>query len=113
MPIHEKRENDAPLKCCTVYTVFYTSYNCRGLLCGECVDKLELHFVSTCYCAFPINTVILYYFLSFFHLNVTTGPLLGYIIFCPIHVFATADNFYMIQSITSYLYTTPFFIYLS
>ena len=96
---------------------FSAPYNRRGLLCGECIDGYGPSPFYSDFCAscFDLNlgaAICLYLFLVlfptalffcivlFFHLNVTTGLLLGYIIFCQIHVFATADNFYLMSSIT-------------
>ena len=75
-------------------------YNRRGLLCGECKDgygpavySLDLKCVS-CSSLWPGFAISLYLFLQFvpttlifislvvFRINIVTGPLLGYVLFC-------------------------------
>ena len=99
---------------------FCSPYNRSGFLCGECSDGFGPSPFYSDFCAScsDLNlgaAVCVYLFIVLFpatlffcivlvfHLNVTTGPLLGYIIFCQAHVITLADNFYFISSITSYL----------
>ena len=82
-------------------------YNRKGLLCSECVDgygpgvfSLQLKCVN---CSkMSTGTAIILYLLiktipitlffarvAMFHINITSGPLLGYIIFCQFYVWIT------------------------
>ena len=109
---------------------FCAPYNRRGLLCGECIDGYGPSPFYSDFCAscsdLNLGTAIcLYLFIVLFpttlffcivlvfHLNVTTGPLLGYILFCQAHIIIISDNFFLIQSITSYLPPTLSFIFRS
>ena len=56
-------------------------------------------------------TTLFFNIVLIFHLNVMTGPLLGYIIFCQAHIITLSDNFFLIQSITSYLPSPLLFIF--
>ena len=77
-------------------------YNRRGLLCGECkegygpaVYSLDLK-CTNCSSVWSRYGISLYLFLEFvpttlificfivFHLNITSGPLLGYVLFCQV-----------------------------
>ena len=99
---------------------FCAPYNRRGLLCGECIDRngpspFYSDFCASCSDLNLGAAVCLYLFIALFpttlffcivfvfHLNTTTGPLLGYILFCQAHIITVSDNFFLIQSITSYL----------
>ena len=109
---------------------FCAPYNRRGLLCGECIDGYGPSPFYSDFCAScsDLNlgaAVCLYLFLVLFpttlffcivlvfHLNITTGPLLGYIIFCQVHITTVSDSFFLIQSITSYLPPPLSFIFRS
>ena len=109
---------------------FCAPYNRRGLLCGECIDGYGPSPFYSDFCAscsdLNLGTAIcLYLFIVLFpttlffcivlvfHLNITTGPLLGYIIFCQAHIITISDNFFLIQSITSYLPPPLSFIFRS
>ena len=48
-------------------------------------------------------TTLLFCIALIFNLNVTTGPLLGYILFCQAHVVTAADENYLIRSLASFL----------
>ena len=77
-------------------------YNRRGLLCGECKDgygPAVYSFDMTCAnCLWSRYAISLYLFLQFvlttliflcfvvFRFNITSGPLLGYVLFCQIRV---------------------------
>ena len=107
---------------------FCSPYNRSGFLCGECSDEFGPSPFYSDFCAScsDLNlgaAVCLYLFIVLFpatvffiiilafNLNVTTGPLLGYIICCQSHVITLADNFYFISSITSYLPSPLSFIF--
>ena len=109
---------------------FCAPYNRRGLLCGECIDGYGPSPFYSDFCArcSDLNlgaTICLYLFIVLFpttlffcivlvfHLNVTSGPLMGYIIFCQAHIITISDNFFLIQSITSYLPPPLSFIFRS
>ena len=105
---------------------FCAPYNRRGLLCGECIDGFgpSPFYSNFCVSCFDLNlgagvcfylflvlfpTTLFFCIILVFHLNVTTGPLLGYIIFCQVHVITLANKLYLISSVTSYL-SSPFTI---
>ena len=58
-------------------------------------------------------TTLFFSIVLIFHLNVTTGPLLGYILFCQAHIITLSDSFFLVQSITSYLPSPFSFIFRS
>ena len=103
---------------------FCAPYNRRGFLCGECIDgygpsPFYSNFCASCFdwnlgaavclylflVLFP--TTLFFFIVLVFNLNVTTGPLLGYIIFCQVHVITLANELYLISSKTLYL-PSPF-----
>ena len=105
---------------------FCGPYNRKGFLCGECIDgygpsPLYSDFCASCSDLNLGAAICLYLFLMLFpttlffcivhvfHLNVTKGPLLGYILFCQAHVITLADEFYFVSSITSHLPSSLFF----
>ena len=107
---------------------FCAPYNRRGFLCGECIDgygpsPFYSDFCANCSDLNLVAAICLYLFLTLFpttlfffivlvfHLNVTTGPLLGYILFCQAHVITLADQFYLISSIELYLPSPLLFIF--
>ena len=107
---------------------FCAPYNRKGFLCGECIDgygpsPLYSDFCASCSDLNLGAAICLYLFLMLFpttlffcivlvfHLNVTKGPLLGYILFCQAHVITLADEFYFVSSITSHLPSSLFFFF--
>ena len=81
-------------------------YNRKGFLCGECIDgygpavySLEYkcancsalsseYFTIPLYLLLELTPITFFYiFLLFFRINITSGPFLGYIIFCQIITF--------------------------
>ena len=109
---------------------FCAPYNRRGLLCGKCIEgygpsPFYSNFCANCSDLNLGAAVCLYLFLVLFpttlffsivlifHLNVTTGPLLGYILFCQAHIITLSDSFVLVQSITSYLPSPFSFIFRS
>ena len=99
------------------------AYNRKGLLCGRCIDRYGpavFSFENKCADCSEHSTgynVILYLSLKlipitlffmcvlFFHLNITAGPLLGYVIFCQVYMIALKDY--------SYIYEYIFLMYLN
>ena len=89
-------------------------YNRKGLLCGRCIDRYGpavFSFESKCadctehstgynvslYLSLQLIPITLFFMcVLFFHLNITAGPLLGYVIFCQVYMI-TLQHF-------SYLY---------
>lgn len=89
-------------------------YHREGLLCSRCIDGFSLHFssfVPTCfncthfspasalllYLAFDLIPITIFFALILiFRINVTSGPMLGYFIFCQIHaiIVGQLNNFY-------------------
>ena len=79
-------------------------YNRKGLLCGECIDgygptadvldlkcancsKLSEYYSIPLYMVLEFLPVtVLFFCLLLFNFNITTGPLLGYIVFCQVYV---------------------------
>ena len=109
---------------------FCAPYNRRGFLCGECIDGYgpSPFYSNFCASCFDLNlgaaiclylflvlfpTTLFFFIVLLFNLNVTTGPLLGYIIFCQAHVITLADELYFIRSITLYLPSPLLFVFRS
>ena len=109
---------------------FCAPYNRRGFLCGECIEGYGPSPFYSDFCAscsdlnlgaavclylflvlFP--TTLFFFIVLVFNLNVTTGPLLGYIIFCQAHVITLGNQLYLISSITLYLPSPLLFIFRS
>ena len=85
-------------------------YNRKGLLCGECYDgfgpavysidlrcancsHLSTTFAVFSYLSLELVPVTLFFiFVVLFRFNITSGPLLGYIIFCQMLVFVAEGN---------------------
>ena len=107
-------------------------YNRKGLLCGECIDgygpavySLEMKCVE-CSKFSTSTAIILHILLEFIpitlffifvlvlRLNITAGPLLGYVIFCQAYVFGVQTNTYIASHILSHSSgTVKFFMYSS
>ena len=103
-------------------------YSREGLFCGHCSEGFGPSPFPSMYCAncsditvgsaisfylfsqlFPIT--VLYFFVVIFHFNITSGPMLGYIIYCHAHVFTSRDNFYIYNSVLSHLPSFLAFIF--
>ena len=81
-------------------------YNRKGLLCGECIDgygpavysrdmkctKCSTVYVVAYLVIELVPVTLFFLFLAVFHLNITSGPLLGYIIFCQAFVLSIQSN---------------------
>ena len=95
-------------------------YSREGLFCGHCSEGFGPSPFPSKYCVncsdmksasaislylflelFPIT--ILFFVVVIFHLNVTSGPILGYIIYCHAHVITLRNNSFMYGSIISSL----------
>ena len=88
-------------------------YNRKGLLCGRCIDgygptahildlrcancsKLPEYYAIPLYLVLELLPITLFFFcIVLFRFNITTGPLLGYVIFCQIHLLWIKQNVYM------------------
>ena len=82
------------------------SYNRRGLLCRECIDgygpavyardmkctKCNRGFIILYLVTELVPLTILFLILVIFRLNITSGPLLGYILFCQTFVLSIQGN---------------------
>ena len=98
-------------------------YNRRGLLCGECKDgygpavySLDMK-CTNCSSQWSRYAIPLYLFLHFvpttlifiifvvFHINITSGPLLGYVLFCQISM---SQFFYRHNFLYDYIYYSKF-----
>ena len=91
-------------------------YNRKGLFCGECIEgygpsvysfkyttacsncsKMSILAATALYLTLELVPVTLLFFLIMtFRINLTTGPLLGYIFFCQVHI-QTVQIFLSIQ----------------
>ena len=96
-------------------------YNREGLLCEHCIEGFGPAVYSTdlrCVNCTDISTgyaIILYlvlelvpitlffFFVVILHLNITSGPMLGYVIFCQAWSFAVQWNIYLWNSLLLYL----------
>ena len=85
-------------------------YNREGLLCGKCIDGYGLPVYSldvkcvncsslstsasiTLYVIIEIfSTTLFFMFVTVFHLNVASGPLLGYFLFCQVFYLGTINR---------------------
>ena len=90
-------------------------YNRKGFMCGECIDGYGPPVYSyTLKCAdcsnmSPGYAIILFLFLELipgtffficlvlFRLNVTFGPLLGYVLFCQVYAYTVQHNVYVYE----------------
>ena len=88
-------------------------YNRKGLLCGRCIDgygptahildlrcancsKLPEYYAIPLYLVLELFPITLFFFcIVLFRFNITTGPLLGYVIFCQVHLMWMKQNGYM------------------
>ena len=107
-------------------------YNRKGLLCGKCIDGYGPAVYSIdmkCANCSKMSTraaISLYIFLEFipitlffvsvviFRLNITSGPLLGYVLFCQIHIFSMQWSYlYIHEYIMSHVSTSLRVLYYS
>ena len=96
-------------------------YNRKGLLCGECIDgygpavfspykkcencsKLSTGFAVSLYLFLELTPItLLFVCVVVFRLNITAGPLLWYVLFCQIYIFALQVNLYLYEYILSHV----------
>ena len=96
-------------------------YNRKGLLCGECIDgygpavftpymkcencsKLSTGFAVSLYLFLELTPItLLFVCVVVFHLSITTGPLLWYVLFCQIYMFVLQTNLYVYEYILSHV----------
>ena len=93
-------------------------YNRKGLLCGECIEgygpavysldntcvdcsKLSVATAAILYLLLEFIPIFLFFiFVMVFHVNITAGPLLGYVFFCQLYVISMrTKNVYIASSI--------------
>ena len=109
------------------------SYNRKGLLCGECIDgygpavylfdnlcvdcsKLSVAYAAILYLLLEFVPIFLFFiFVMVFHVNITTGPLLGYVFFCQVYVLSIQfKNVYVASSVLSHVsFPLRFLVYSS
>ena len=96
-------------------------YNREGLLCGHCIEGFGPAVYSTdlscanctdittglaimCYLLLEFLPVTVFFLLiAIFHFNITSGPMLGYIMFCQACSFATQWKMFFFNSMESHL----------
>ena len=96
-------------------------YNRKGLLCGECIDgygpavfspynkcencsKLSTGFAVSLYLLLELTPItLLFVCVVVFRLSITVGPLLWYVLFCQIYIFALQINLYLYEYILSHV----------
>jgi hypothetical protein len=96
-------------------------YNRKGLLCGECIDgygpavfspykkcencsKLSTGFAVSLYLLLELTPItLLFVCVVVFRLSITAGPLLWYVLFCQIYIFALQTNLYVYEYILSHV----------
>ena len=92
-------------------------YNRQGLLCGECKDgyghavlELKCANCSSLWSGYAISlylllqfvpTTLIYIGLAILHLKLTSGPLLGYMLFCQFNVIYLSQRIYLYRYIKS------------
>ena len=99
-------------------------YNRKGLLCGECIDgygptadvldlkcancsKLSEYYSIPLYLVLQIFPVTLFFFIVVLSkLNITSGPLLGYVIFCQVYLIRIKQNLLMYEYMSPHLQVT-------
>ena len=96
-------------------------YNRKGLLCGECIDgygpavfspykkcencsKLSTGFAVSLYLFLELTPItLLFVCVVVFHLNITAGPLLWYMLFCQIYIFTLQKHLHVYEYILSHV----------
>ena len=101
-------------------------YNRQGLLCGECKDgygclELKCANCSSLWSGYAISlylllqfvpTTLIYIGLAILHLKLTSGPLLGYVLFCQFNVIYLSHKIYLYRYIKSNI-TAPLSVLLT
>ena len=98
-------------------------YNRKGLLCGRCIDgygptahildlrcancsKLPEYYAIPLYLLLELLPItLLFICVTIFNFNITSGPLLGYIIFCQVCLLSISKNVYVYDYIISHVST--------
>ena len=114
---HQQDYSEMPADPHLLDDVMCGPYNRKGLLCGRCIDGygptahiLDLRCANCSkiqeYYAIPLYLVLtllpitlLFISIVIFKFNITTGPLLGYVIFCQVHLLWMKQNGYMYEFI--------------
>ena len=96
-------------------------YNRKGLLCGECIDgygpavysfdmkcadcsKLSPGYAISLYLVIELLPITLFFIcLVVFRFNITSGPLLGYVLFSQFYTVELNQNLYIYEYITSHV----------
>ena len=96
-------------------------YNREGLLCGRCIDgygppvysydlkcadcsKLSTGYAVTLYLILDLIPVTLFFIcMVIFHLNITSGPLLGYVLFHQLFVYALMRYYFFYDHMQSHI----------
>ena len=96
-------------------------YNREGLLCGHCIEGFGPAVYSTdlscanctdistglaifCYLLLEFLPVTIFFLVSaIFHFNITSGPMLGYVVFCQAYSFVTQFDMFFVNSMQSHL----------
>ena len=96
-------------------------YNREGLLCGYCIEGFGPAVYSTdlscanctdistgiaimCYLLLQFLTVTVFFLLiAIFHFNITSGPMLGYVMFCQAYSFTVQWDMFLTNSVLSHL----------
>ena len=96
-------------------------YNRKGLLCGRCIDgygpavysldmkcancsKLSTGYAISVYLLLEFIPITLFYMgIVLFRLNITAGPLLGYVIFCQVYVCDTQNYLFIFMYTVSHV----------
>ena len=94
-------------------------YNREGLLCGYCIEGFGPAVYSTdlscanctdiftglaimCYLLLQFLPVTVFFLLiAIFHFNITSGPMLGYVIFCQAYLFTVQWDMFLTNSVLS------------
>ena len=98
-------------------------YNRKGLLCGRCIDgygpavysldmkcancsRLSTGFAIGLYLLLEFIPITLFFMgIVLFRLNITAGPLLGYVIFCQVYMYSTQCYLFIVTYILSHVST--------
>ena len=98
-------------------------YNRKGFLCGKCIggygpavysldmkcsncSHLSMGYAITLFLSLELfPSTILFIFLVVFRLNITVGPLLGYVIFCQVYAFYQIREMFIYEYLRAYLST--------
>ena len=96
-------------------------YNRKGLLCGRCIDgygppvysydlkcadcsKLSTGYAVTLYLLLDLIPVTLFFIcMVIFHLNITSGPLLGYVLFHQVFMYALMQYYFIYDYMQSHV----------